>query len=74
MAIIELILPQFKQDPQVIEEVAQTVIPTLMAKVRDAEAISGLRGFIKSQDGQDVTSSLRQILFLGMINDCTKTL
>ncbi|CAJ2503427.1 Uu.00g108210.m01.CDS01 [Anthostomella pinea] len=64
MAIIELAYPQLKKDAELIRAAEPEMIPLILKALQEAGAVNGLRGFIHSEDGRDVTTDVREVLLL----------
>ncbi|KAI1458933.1 hypothetical protein F4805DRAFT_107049 [Annulohypoxylon moriforme] len=64
MAIIELIFPRLKKDPDLIKEALSKVPGLARSAFKDAGVQRGLRGFIDSENGKDVTADLKELVIL----------
>lgn len=65
MAIVELVFPHFKKDPEVAQKLADDYVPLIVKSLKEAGIIGGFRGMITTEDGKDVNSDFREILMLG---------
>ncbi|KAI5866533.1 hypothetical protein GGS23DRAFT_275796 [Durotheca rogersii] len=63
MAIIEVVFPQFKKDPGVIEAVLKA-LPVGIKAFKNAGVLRVAQGFLASENGRDVTSESREVLVL----------
>jgi hypothetical protein len=66
MPFIELVWPHLIKDAELISEV-ENKIPTIIELFKKAGALRGVRGFLFSEDGNDVKADFREILLLGKI-------
>ncbi|KAI0884228.1 uncharacterized protein GGS22DRAFT_189359 [Annulohypoxylon maeteangense] len=64
MAVIELVFPKLKKDPELIKQALSKVPGLARAAFKEAGVQRGLRGFIDSENGKDVTSELRELVIL----------
>ncbi|KAI1502010.1 hypothetical protein F5X99DRAFT_408422 [Biscogniauxia marginata] len=62
MAIIEFAFFQIKPDAETVKRADQSVIPGFAEDLKAGGALNGLRGWIESEDGRDVTSEFRELL------------
>ncbi|OTA67159.1 hypothetical protein K449DRAFT_462117 [Hypoxylon sp. EC38] len=68
MAIIEVVFPQLKNDPETIKE-ATTKFPIVFKAFKEAGVLRGLQGFVGSDNGKDVSSDAREVLVLEWPNE-----
>ncbi|CAJ2511911.1 Uu.00g075360.m01.CDS01 [Anthostomella pinea] len=64
MAIIELVYPQFKSEGNILQTIEEEFFPIAVKTLHDGGVIDGIRGFIVSYNGIDVTSDVREVLVL----------
>lgn len=65
MTVFEVVLPNLKKDPVLLQEIAETLASGFVGLLREAGARNGQRGFIVTEDGRDQKDEYREILLLG---------
>ncbi|KAI0139468.1 hypothetical protein F4776DRAFT_662425 [Hypoxylon sp. NC0597] len=68
MAIVEVVFPQLKKDPEIIKEAA-TKVPIIIKAFKDAGVLRVLQGFVGSEDGKDISSEFKEVLVLEWPNE-----
>ncbi|KAI1163931.1 hypothetical protein F5B18DRAFT_296913 [Nemania serpens] len=64
MTVFEVVLPNLKKDPVLLQEIAETLASGFVGLLREAGARNGQRGFIVTEDGRDQKDEYREILLL----------
>ncbi|KAI2466730.1 hypothetical protein F4781DRAFT_434134 [Annulohypoxylon bovei var. microspora] len=70
MAIIEIVFPQLKKDPESLKE-ALTKLSVALATFKEGGVQRGLQGFIDSENGVDVSADAREVLILEWPSEAT---
>ncbi|KAI2641410.1 hypothetical protein GGS26DRAFT_535592 [Hypomontagnella submonticulosa] len=63
MAIIELVFPQLKKDPESVKGSLEK-LPIAFKAFQDGGVIRGLSGFVTTENGKDVTADSRELIVL----------
>ncbi|KAI1102523.1 hypothetical protein F4804DRAFT_262963 [Jackrogersella minutella] len=63
MAVIELVFPQLKSDPDSLKQ-ALSKLPIAFEAFKDGGVKRGLQGFISTENGKDVSGDHREVLVL----------
>ncbi|KAI1083662.1 hypothetical protein F5B20DRAFT_527932 [Whalleya microplaca] len=63
MAIIEVVFPQLKSDPESKKSLPEK-LPIVVKSFQDGGVLRGVRGFLVSEDGKDVSADYREVVVL----------
>ncbi|KAI5921780.1 hypothetical protein F4810DRAFT_712207 [Camillea tinctor] len=62
MAIVEFVYPKLK--PEVAKKAEEEVIPVAINEFKNVGVLNGLRGWVETEDGRDVSADMREVLVL----------
>lgn len=65
MTVFEVVLPSLKNDPVLLQEFAEKILPGFLGQLREAGVRNGHRGTVVTEDGRDQREEHRAILVLG---------